>query len=82
MSKKVVNSVERYNIDNCLKPFGNNRYQMILASATRAREIANKRTFAEKHGDKTKYANKPTVEALVEIDQGLFGVEYLDKLKG
>lgn len=82
MSKKVVNSVERYNIDNCLKPFGNNRYQMILASATRAREIANKRTFAEKHGDRTKHANKPTVEALVEIDQGLFGVEYLNKIRG
>lgn len=82
MSKKVVNSVERYNIDNCLKPFGNNRYQMILASATRAREIANKRTFAEKHGDRTKHTNKPTVEALVEIDQGLFGVEYLNKIKG
>lgn len=82
MSKKVVNSVERYNIDNCLKPFGNNRYQMILAGATRAREIANKRTFSEKHGDKTKYENKAVVEALVEIDRGLFGAEYLNKLRG
>ena len=82
MTTKVVNSVERYNIDNCLKPFGNNRYQMILAGATRVREIANKRTFSEKHGDLTKYENKAVVEALVEIDQGKFGVEYLDKIKG
>ena len=51
---KVVNTVERYNIDNCLKLFGGNRYQMILAGAHRAREIANKRSFAEKHGDKIK----------------------------
>jgi len=75
-----VNTVERYNIDNCLKPFGGNRYQMILASAYRAREIANKRSFAEKHGDRTKYQNKPVVEALCEIDQGVYGAEYLNKL--
>ena len=56
--KSTVNTVERYNIDNCLELFGGNRYQMILASAFRAREIANKRSFAEKHGDKTKHANK------------------------
>ena len=78
---KVVNTVERYNIDNCLKLFGGNRYQMILAGAHRAREIANKRSFAEKHGDKTKHINKPIVEALCEIDQGQFGIEYLNKIK-
>lgn len=79
--KSTVNTVERYNIDNCLKQFGGNRYQMILASAYRAREIANKRTFSEKHGDRTKYANKPVVEALCEIDQGKYGIEYLNKIK-
>lgn len=79
---KTLNTVERYNIDNCVKSFEGSRYKMILAGAARAREIANKRTFAEKHGDKTKYANKPIVEALVEIDQGKFGVEYLNKIKG
>ncbi len=78
---KAVNTVERYNIDNCLKQFGGNRYQMILASAHRAREIANKRSFAEKHGDRTKHANKPIVEALCEIDRGEFGIEYLNKIK-
>lgn len=80
--KSVKNTVERYNIDNCVKTFGGSRYRMILAGAARAREIANKRVFAEKHGDRTKYTNKPTVEALCEIDQGKFGAEYLDKLKG
>lgn len=82
MSKKSVkNTVERYNIDNCVKIFDGSRYRMILAAATRAREIANKRVFAEKHGDRTKHANKPTVEALCEIDQGKFGTEYLNKIR-
>ena len=78
---KVVNTVERYNIDNCLKSFDGNRFKMILASAIRAREIASKRIIAEKNGDKTKHLNKPIVEALCEIDQGKFGAEYLNKLK-
>ena len=54
---------------------------MILAGAARAREIANKRTFAEKGGDRTKHPNKPVVEALCEIDQGKIGQEYLNKLR-
>ena len=81
MPVKTVNTVERYNIDNCVKTFNGSRYQMILAGAARAREIANKRTFAEKGGDRTKHENKPVVEALCEIDQGKIGIEYLDKLK-
>ena len=81
MSLKAVNTVERYNIDNCLTPFEGNRFRMILASAARAREIASKRTIAEKNGDRTKHANKPTVEALCEIAQGKFGAEYLNKIR-
>lgn len=79
--KFTVNTVERYNIDNCLKAFDGSRYKMILAAAARAREIANKRSFAEKHGDRTKHANKPIVEALCEIDRGEFGAEYLNKIR-
>lgn len=81
MSVKVVNTVERYNIDKCVKTFDGSRYKMILAGAARAREIANKRTFAEKNGDRTRHTNKPVVEALCEIDQGKIGQEYLNKLR-
>jgi DNA-directed RNA polymerase omega subunit len=81
MSVKTVNTVERYNIDNCVSVFEGSRYRMILAGAARAREIANKRTFAEKQGDRTKHENKPVVEALCEIDQGKIGQEYLNKIK-
>jgi DNA-directed RNA polymerase omega subunit len=69
--KSIKNTVERYNIDNCVKTFDGSRYKMILAGVIRAREIATKRSIAEKNGDKTKYTNKPIVEALCEIDQGV-----------
>jgi len=82
MSQKAVKfTVERYNIDNCVKTFDGSRYNMILAGAARAREIANKRLIAEKNGDKTKHTNKPIVEALCEIDQGVIGQEYLNKIR-
>lgn len=81
MSIKTVNTIERYNIDNCVSVFEGSRYRMILAGAIRAREIANERTFAEKQGGRTKHANKPVVEALCEIDQGKIGQEYLSKLR-
>jgi len=80
MSVKVTNTVERYNIDNCLEPFGGNRFRMILAAATRAREIASQRIMMEKNGVRIKYPNKPAVETLCEIDQGKIGAEYLDKI--
>ena len=81
MAVKATNTVERYNIDNCLLPYGGNRFKMILASAARAREIANTRTIADRNGNRKPYANKPTVEALCEIDQGKIGAEYLNKIK-
>ena len=79
--KIVKNTVERYNIDKCIEPFGGDRFKMILASSVRAREIATSRTIAERNGDVTKHANKPIVEALCEIDRGKIGAEYLNKIK-
>lgn len=69
--KSIKNTVERYNIDNCVKTFDGSRYKMILAGVIRAREIATKRSIAEKNGDRTKHTNKPIVQALCEIDQGV-----------
>jgi DNA-directed RNA polymerase subunit K/omega len=81
MTINAVNTVERYNIDNCLTPFEGNRFRMILAASVRAREIANTRNIADKNGNRTPYPNKSVVEALCEIDQGKIGSEYLNKIK-
>ena len=77
----VKHSIETYDIDKALEVFDNNQFKLILASSIRAREIASQRTFHERNGVRVPHKNKPTVEALCEIDQGKIGVEYLNKLK-
>jgi DNA-directed RNA polymerase subunit K/omega len=74
-------SVEVYNIDDALAVFGNNQFQLILAAAIRAREIATSRTIAERAGSTTKYANRANVTALSEFAEGKVGKEYLDKVR-
>jgi DNA-directed RNA polymerase omega subunit len=74
-------TVERYNIDNCIKTFNDNQFYLILGAAARAREIASQRTFQDRNGIKMIHTNKPVVETLCEIDQGKIGAEYLNKIR-
>jgi len=79
--KSTQLSIERYDIDKALEVFDNNQFQLILASAVRAREIASQRVFQERNGVKVPHKNKPTVEALCEIAEGKIGTEYLNKIR-
>jgi DNA-directed RNA polymerase subunit omega len=66
----------RVTVDDCLKRIPN-RFQMTLAAAHRARQLANGATplvDAEK--------DKPTVVALREMALGKIGVEVLAKSLG
>lgn len=78
---KPQNSVEAVNIDQALKYFGGNRFELILGASQRAREIASKRMIAERNGDKTKYEHRAVVSALIDVAEGHAGREYLDKLR-
>lgn len=78
---KPQNSVEAVDIDKALENFGGNRFQLILGAAQRAREIASKRVYAERNGDRTKYYHRPVVQALKDVADGYAGREYLDKLR-
>lgn len=63
----------RVTVDDCLKKIPN-RFQMTLAAAHRARQLANGATplvDADKH--------KPTVVALREMSMGKIGIEVLAK---
>ena len=63
----------RITVEDCLKKIPN-RFQMTLAAAHRARQLANGATplvDAEKH--------KPTVVALREVASGLVGMEMLTR---
>jgi DNA-directed RNA polymerase subunit omega len=63
----------RVTVDDCLKRIPN-RFQMTLAAAHRARQIANGATpLVESEKD------KPTVIALREIGLGKVGLEVLNR---
>lgn len=75
-----LSSVEKVNIDKCVEAFGGNRFHLILASATRAKEISSQRLIAERAGDTRVYENKASVTALCEVAEGKIGTEYLTKI--
>lgn len=77
---KALTSVEKVNIDRCLDVFDGNRFYLILAAATRAREIASTRNIADHANPKLKYDNKPIVSALLDVVDGKVGKEYLAKI--
>jgi DNA-directed RNA polymerase subunit K/omega len=74
-------SIEVYNIDDALAVFDNNQFNLIIAAAVRAREIATSRTIAERAGSTVKYENRHSVTALKEFAEGTVGKEYLTKVK-
>ena len=82
MSK--IASVEQYNIDNCDAVFDGNRFQLILAAGVRAHEIAKARVTASRNagatGIQVRHSNLAVVAALLEVDAGKFGKEYLNKV--
>ena len=63
----------RVTVDDCMKRIPN-RFQMTLAAAHRARQIANGATPLVDPG-----RDKPTVVALREMALGKFGVEVLNR---
>ena len=64
----------RITVDDCMKIIPN-RFQLTLAATYRARQLAQGGTpMVEANRD------KPTVIALRELAQGLYGVEYLHRV--
>lgn len=61
-------------------PFGHNRHFLVLAASLRAREIIAERRKNDPN-DLLVYDHTPSGQALVEAAQGLYGMEYLDKLR-
>jgi DNA-directed RNA polymerase omega subunit len=63
-------SIDKVDIDACMKKLGVDRFKLIVIAANKARQIANKRNFAERSGAKVEYENRPTVQALIDILEG------------
>jgi DNA-directed RNA polymerase omega subunit len=61
--------------DKCLEVSGTDRFSMVLIAAARAREIKRKNM----HSVRREHIF-PTVTALLEIQEGKIGKEYLKKI--
>ena len=61
--------------DKCLEASGTDRFSMVLIAAARAREIKRKNM----HSVRREHIF-PTVTALLEIQEGKIGKEYLKKI--
>lgn len=63
----------RITIDDCLTRIPN-RFELTLAAAYRARQLANGASYLVEEGK-----DKPTVVALREISEGKVGLEILNR---
>lgn len=74
MKKKEHSRGPSLDMEQCVRNAGGNKFEMIIATAARAREIARKNRMAEN------YVNHG-VSALVELQNRGFGIEYLKKVR-
>lgn len=62
---------QRLDIERCVKNVGN-KFDLILIAAARTREITRKKIVSE---------HKPTVQALMDIEQGEIGRDMLRRVR-
>ncbi len=71
MHRKINSRSSTVDMDKCVENSGNNKYNLVLIAAARAREIHNR------------HSKTPAlITALVEIQEGKVGLEYLKKVRG
>ncbi len=76
MSKyKISSRGTELNNDICVENIGN-RFNLVLVAAARARELSQK----HKNSESISHINAP-VTALLEIQEGKIGVEYLKRVR-
>jgi len=74
--KRALSRGTAINTEQCVKNVGNNRFDLVLIASARSREISRQHKMSE---DKTHIY--PAVSALLEIQEGKIGAEYLNKVK-
>jgi DNA-directed RNA polymerase omega subunit len=75
--KPIVNSRgATIDTQQCVENSGGNKYDLILIASTRAREIRRQ------HKDSNQFEHThATVSALIDIQEGRVGKEYLKRIK-
>ena len=80
-SMKLDTQSRDIDVQKCVENVGGNQFELILIAATRAREIANTRSIAQKNNPQLEYPNRIVTAALEEVEQNKIGREYLDKVR-
>ena len=80
-SMKLNTQSRDIDVQKCVENVGGNQFELILIAATRAREIANTRSIAQKNNPQLEYPNRIVTAALEEVEQNKIGREYLDKVR-
>lgn len=80
-SMKLDTHSRDIDVQKCVENVGGNQFELILIAATRAREIANTRSIAQKNNPQLKYPTRIVTAALEEVEQGTVGREYLGKVR-
>ena len=73
---KTLSRGPSLNVDRCVENAGGNRFDLVLIATARAREIRRQHSAS----DKREHVHS-TVTALLEIQEGKIGREYLKKVK-
>lgn len=73
---KVLSRTQEIDVERCVENAGSNRFDMILMTAARAREISKR----DRETDPS-IKSYPVVTALLELQKKQFGREYLKKVK-
>ena len=76
MSIKALSRGPSIDTEACVRKIGGNKYNLVLIAAARARELARQ----HKHAELGTQVNAP-VSALLDIQAGNIGYEYLAKVK-
>ena len=74
MKKAKLSRGPSLDTELCVRNAGGNKFEMIIATAARAREIARRDRLNEQH-------TSASVSALLELQQRQFGIEYLKKVR-
>jgi len=76
MAIKTLSRGTNIDLEKCVSMTGNNRYNLVLMASARARELVS----IQRQRDWATHVNAP-VQALLDVQQGLVGPEYLRKVR-
>jgi DNA-directed RNA polymerase subunit K/omega len=76
MDRKILSRSPTIDTEKCVENAGGNRFMMVLIAAERSREISR-----QHRRDENRSHVYPNITALLELQDGKYGIEYIKKIK-